>query len=243
MKMEIENAVQQILNSPFETEECDDVPRIGDKRLIGGNKGLKFEATVLYILIKNLDEILSKNNPIMVAKFRSVYFYLVIEIVHDLGGSVRRITENGFYIFFQGTTQDSLNNAVKSALKIKYMLTNEYSKVRKSLEIYEVLNFAIGIDDGEVLCVGFNSEHTRQKELVWSGTPLNTSMNIAQQLKVPQHVGISALVHFNLKDNLKYTKSKDKSNTAKEEIWHENYFDLVVEKHKYYSTSFFWTVS
>lgn len=241
MKIDIEEKVKYILKSCFEIEEIETVPDLDDFRLGYENKGLRFEATVLYVLIKNTEQILLNDDEAMLAKFRRIYFYIVVEIVESLGGTVCRAHDDGLYVFFQGTTQDSLNRAVKAAMKIKYMLTNEYSKIRKMLEIYDVLDFAIGIDDGQVLCTKVGSENMQQTELVWSGCSLNKAIKIAKKIKVPEHIGVSELVHFNLNDSVKYTKVKGRM--EKQEIWNANYFDSQGEEQKYYSTSFFWTVS
>jgi len=241
MKIDIEEKVKHILNRCFEIEDIETVPDLDDSRLNYENKGLRFEATVLYVLIKNTEKILLNYDEVMLAKFRRIYFYVVVEIVESLGGTIRRAHDNGLYVFFQGTTQDSLNRAVKAAMKIKYMLTNEYSKVRKMLEIYDVLDFAIGIDDGQVLCTKVDSDNMQQDKLIWSGCSLNRAMKIAKKLKVPEHIGVSELVHYNLNDSVKYTKVKGQ--TKKQEIWNVNCFDNQADEQKYYSTSFFWTVS
>ncbi|NOQ37159.1 MAG: hypothetical protein GQ569_14915 [Methylococcaceae bacterium] len=239
MKVDIEEKVRQTLESPFEIEDVETVPDASDPRLCFENKGLRFEATVVYLEIRETALILRRNNNVMLEKIRMSYFYVVIDIVKDLGGTVRRAHDDGVYIFFQGVTQDSLNRAVKAAMKIKYMLTNEFSRVKKMLEIYDALDFAIGVDDGKVLCTKVGNEETKHGELIWSGDALNIATGIAKRLLVPEHIGVSELVHFNLKDSIKFSKSKK----GKQEIWRSNSFEYNNETQKYFHTSFFWTVS
>jgi class 3 adenylate cyclase len=244
MKIEIEDEVKKIIEGAFEVEEIDDVPELNDERLVFGSKGLSFEATVVYVVLKESTQILNKHNEAMLAKIRIAYFYLIAEVVNPLGGVVRQAHDDGVYVFFQGTTQDSLNSAVKAAMKIKYMLTNDYSRIKKVFESYDAANFAIGIDDGSVLCVKLGSQQSPLGGLVWSGQPLKIAVEIADKLKAPDHIGISEIVHYNLVDAVKYNKGRDKlGNERQVEIWHSASFDYNNEVQKYYRTSFFWTVT
>jgi class 3 adenylate cyclase len=244
MKIEIEEQCKKIIEGSFEIEEIDEVPELNDQRLIFGSKGLSFEATVVYVVLRESEQILNKHNEITLAKIRIAYFYLIAEIVNPLGGVVRQAHDDGVYIFFQGTNQDTLNSAVKAAMKIKYMLVNEYSKVKKILESYNAVNFAIGIDDGTVLCVKLGSLQSPLGGLVWSGQVLNIARSIADKLEAPDHIGISELVHYNLTDAVKYKKGHDKlGNERQIEIWRQASFEYNHVLQDYYHTSSFWTVT
>lgn len=244
MKIEIEEQVKKIIEGAFEIEDVEEVPNLEDPRLIFGSKGLGFEATVVYVEMRGSRQIIDKHNEITLAKIRIAYFYLVAEIVIPLGGVVRQAHDDGVYIFFQGTTQDTLNSAVKAAMKIKYMLANEYSKVRKLLESYDAVNFVIGVDDGSVLCVKMGNQQSPLGGLVWSGKALHLAVEIAEKLVAPNHIGISELVHYNLTEAVKYNKLKDKfGNSRLNEIWRPASFETNDTVQKYYHTSFFWTVT
>lgn len=244
MKIEIEEQVKKIIEGAFEIEDIDEVPSLDDSRLVFGSKGLGFEATVVYVVLRKPRQILNKHNEITLAKIRIAYFYLIAEIVIPLGGVVRQAHDDGLYIFFQGTTQESLNSAVKAAMKVKYMLANDYSRVKKILESYDAVDFAIGIDDGSILCVKLGNEQSPLGGLVWSGQALNIATEIADRLEAPNHIGISELVHYNLTDAVKYNKLKDKFGHERlNEIWRSASFDYNNEVQKYYHTSFFWTVT
>ena len=244
MKIEIEEQIKKIIEGSFEIEDIDEVPNLLDKRLVFGSKGLSFEATVIYVVLKATGQILHKHNEITLAKIRIAYFYLIAEIVNPLGGVVRQAHDDGVYIFFQGTTQESLNSAVKAAMKIKYMLANDYSKVKKVFESYDAVDFAIGVDDGTVLCVKLGSAQSPLGGLVWSGQVLNIATEIAHRLEAPNHIGISELVHYNLTDSVKFNRTRDKQGHEKQiEIWHSASFDYNDTVQQYYHTSFFWTVT
>jgi hypothetical protein len=116
--------------------------------------------------------------------------------------------------------------------------------VKKVFEGYDAANFAIGIDDGSVLCVKLGSQQSPLGGLVWSGQPLNCAVEIASKLQAPEHIGISELVHYNLVDAVKYNKGRDKLGNEKQiEIWRSASFDYNNEIQNYYHTSFFWTVT
>lgn len=244
MKIEIEEQIKKIIESSFEIEEIEEVPELDDERLVFGSKGLSFEATVVYVVLRGTNQILNKHSEITLAKIRIAYFCLIAEIVNPLGGVVRQAHDDGVYIFFQGKNQDTLNSAVKAAMKIKYMLGNDYSRVKKLFESYDAVNFAIGIDDGTVLCVKLGSLQSPLGGLVWSGEVLNMAMEIANKLEAPNHIGVSELVHYNLTDAVKYNKGRDKQGNEKLiEIWRSASFDYNEMEQTYYSTSFFWTVT
>jgi adenylate cyclase len=244
MKIEIEEQFKKIIEGSFEVEDIEEVPDLDDERLIFGSKGLSFEATVVYVTLRKTKQILNLHSEITLAKIRIAYFYLIAEIVNPLGGVVRQAHDDGVYIFFQGTNQDTLNSAVKAAMKIKYMLANDYSRVKKILENYNAVDFAIGIDDGTVLCVKLGSTQSPLGGLVWSGEALNIATEITDKLEAPSHIGISDLVHYNLTEAVKYNKIRDKmGNERLNEIWRAGSFDYNNEVQKYYHTSFFWTVT
>lgn len=244
MKIEIEEQVKKIIEGAFEIEDIEEVPDLDDERLVFGSKGLSFEATVVYVELRQTRQILNTHNEITLAKIRIAYFYLIAEIVNPLGGVVRQADDDSVYVFFQGTTQDTLNSAVKAAMKIKYMLANDYSRVKKILENYNAVDFAIGIDDGTVLCVKLGSQQSPLGGLVWSGQALNMAMEIANKLEAPNHIGISELVHYNLTEAVKYNKLRDKLGKERLiEIWRPASFEYNNEVQKYYHTSFFWTVT
>lgn len=244
MKIEIEEQVKKIIEGSFEIEDIEEVPDLNDNRLVFGSKGLSFEATVVYVVLRKSTEILNKHSEITLAKIRIAYFYLIAEVVTQLGGVVRQAHDDGVYIFFQGTTQDTLNTAVKAAMKVKYMLANDYSKVKKTLEGYDAVDFAIGIDDGTVLCVKLGNEQSALGGLVWSGQALSIARTIADKLEAPNHIGISELVHYNLTEAVRYNKLKDKLGHERPvEIWRPASFEYNNEVQKYYYTSFFWTVT
>lgn len=221
MKKEIEDKVTQIIDTKFDVEECQIVPDIDDPRLTFGNKGLKFEATTLYIDMRGSTAMLNKHNRPTLAKMNMAYFHTIVKIANSMGGSVRSFNGDGMLVFFYGTTKRSLSDAVKAAMQMKYMLTQ--SSVSAKLATYSALNFGIGLDHGTVLCTKVGIAGTNNRDLVWIGNPVNKAVKIGDKLSSPNHIGISGSTYSNLLDDVKYHTEKDIFGyDRKVDMWNQN---------------------
>ena len=116
LKQDITDKVKAIMDEEFKIEDVTYVPDIKNSKLTFGNTGLKFEATVLYIDMRGSTEILNKHNKASVAKMHMAYFHTVVKIAKSLGGEVRSFNGDSMLVFFQGTTKQSLSNAVQAAM-------------------------------------------------------------------------------------------------------------------------------
>jgi len=244
LKERIENKVTEIIDNNFEVTDVTTVPNIDDSRLTFGNTGLRFEATVLYIDMRESTKLLNKHNRKTTAKLHMAYFHTIVSIANSLGGSVRSFNGDGMLVFFQGTTKESLSKAVKSAMQMVYMLNNDDSKVKKKLEKYSALNFGIGLDDGKILCTKAGKQGSNNRDLVWLGNAVNKSVKIGDKLAEPYHIGISSYVYSNLSDDVKFHKYTDSNGYEHEDnMWHQGQhtYNGIVEN--YYYTSYYWTVA
>jgi len=242
MKKEIEDKVKDIIDNKFETEDCYIVPDIDDKRLTFDNKGLKFDATTLFIDLRDSTKILNTHHRTSVSKLHKAYFHTIVKIAKDMNGEVRSFNGDGMLVFFQGNTKDSLSNAVKAAMKMKYMLTE--TKVKDKLEKYSGLNFGIGIDHGNILCSKVGIAGTNNRDLVWIGNPVNKSVKIGDNQEAPYHIGISAHVYENLTDEVKYHKYKDQLGYDRtDNMWTQSNMIYNEVNQTYYYTSYYWGVA
>ena len=243
MKLDIENKVRDIIDGDFEVEDVDIVPDLEDSRLTFGNKGLRFEATVLYIDMRGSTKVLNNHNRTTVAKLHMAYFHTIVRIAKSLGGEVRSFNGDGMLVFFQGTTKQSLSNAVQSAMKMKHILTHDESLVKKKIEKYSPLNFGIGLDHGGILCTKVGVSGTNNRDLVWIGNAVNKSVKIGDNLGAPSHIGISSYVYNNLLDEVKYHITKDIWGYERQiNMWEERWFVYNDENQRFYYTSYYWTV-
>jgi len=242
MKESIEKYAKDIIDSKFDITDIEYVPDLDDKKLTFLNTGLRFEATTLYIDMRGSTKILNKHNRYTVAKLHKAYFYIIVKIAKSLGGDVRSFNGDGMLVFFQGTTTNILSNAVKAAMKMKYMLSKD-EEIMKLFNKYSSLDFGIGIDDGKILCSKVGLSGINNRDLVWIGNPVNKSVKIGDNLQSPYHIGISKYVYDNLTDEVKYYKKKDYFGIVNNiDMWTESSFTYNEKIEIYYYTSYYWEV-
>jgi len=244
LKSEITEKVKDILDTNFETEEVTYVPEITNSKLTFGNKGLLFEATVLYIDLRDSTAILNKHNKSTIAKIHKAYLHTTVKIATSLGGHVRSFNGDSVLAFFQGTSKRTLSNAVKAAMQIRYMLAHSESGINTLLAKYSAVDFGIGMDDGKILCVkvGIGGDDNT-KDLIWIGNAVNKSVVISDNCKASEYIGISSYVYSNLEDDVKYgTKKNYWGQDEKVDMW-KPYQILYNGKYEtFYKTSWYWTV-
>lgn len=243
MKDDIIKKVNDIIDTTFVVDDVTYVPDIEDTRLTFGNKGLKFEATVLYIDINGSTDVLNKHNKDTVCKLHMSYFHTIVTIAKSLGGEVRSFNGDSMLVFFQGTTKASLSKAVKAAMQMKYMISNEEG-INPILSKYSTIDYGIGIDDGEILCtkIGRGGD-ANTKDLIWIGNPVNKSVRISELHKEPYNIGISSYVYDNLTDEVKFHTKKDQwGQDYNVDMWTRAVFNYNDTSYYYYYTSYHWSV-
>jgi len=239
VKDELITKAKEILDNKFDFEEVAYVPDITDKKLTFGNKGLQFEATVLYIDMRGSTEILNKHNNPVVAKIHMVYFHTIVKIAKEYGGEVRSML-----VFFQGTSKLTLSNAVITAMKMKYMISNTDSGLNPLLEKYSAIDFGIGLDDGKILCtkIGLGGDSNNQ-DLIWISNAVNKAVAISDLCMSPNSIAISSYVYGNLIDKVKYHLKNIYGQEQKIDMWNQKYFQYNGTTEFYYDTNYYWTVS
>lgn len=245
LKNDITTKVKSILDERFITEDVNTVPDISDSRLTFGNKGLQFDATVLYIDMRGSTEVLNKHNKPVVAKIHMCYFHTIVKIANSLGGEVRSFNGDSMLVFFQGTSKTCLSNAVKAAMQMKYMIATDDGGINKLLEKYTPIDFGIGLDYGKILCtkIGVGGD-SNNKDLIWIGNAVNKSTVLSDLSKSPKHISISSLVYENLLDEVKYGIAKDFCGSElKVDMWTSEPFVYNDQWETRYSTSWHWTIS
>jgi adenylate cyclase len=210
LKSELTKKVKEILDTNFETEEVTYVLEINNSKLTFENKGLLFEATVLYIDLRESTAILNKHNKSTIAKINKTYLYTTVKIVSSLGGDVRSFNGDSVLAFFQGKSKKSLSNAVKAAMKIRYMLADSESGINTLLAKYSAVDFGIGMAYGKILCVkvGIGGDDNT-KDLIWIGNAVNKSVVINDCCKAYEYIDISSFAYSNLEDGVKYGTRKN----------------------------------
>ncbi|EJS1626636.1 adenylate/guanylate cyclase domain-containing protein [Vibrio cholerae] len=241
MKKGIDDKVKSIIDEEFEVTDIKYVPDIDNTSLTFGNKGLRFEATTLFIDMRGSTKVLNSHNRTTVAKLHKAYFHTIVTIAKSLGGEVRSFNGDGMLVFFQGTSKVTLSNAVEAAMKMKWMLSSSDSLVKTKMEKYSTVDFGIGIDDGKILCAKVGISGVNNRDLVWIGNAVNKAVKIGDKLE--GKVGISSYVYSNLLDRVKYAKGKDfLGNEIDVNMWEEDEFTYNGKTHTYYTTTYYWKV-
>lgn len=241
LKDDINSKVKSILEDEFIVTDVTYVPQIDDSSLTFGNTGLKFTATTLFIDMRGSTATLNRHNKTTIARIHMAYFHTIVKIANANNGHVRSFNGDSALIFFQGTTKVSLSNAVLTAMKIKFMLSDSTYGINTQLKKYSEVNFGIGVDHDEILCtkVGIGGAHNR--DLFWISNGVNKSTVIGNECKSPNHIGISSYVYSNLTDEAKYgTKKNIWGYDEKVDMWTSNYFNYNGSLEYYYYTNWYY---
>lgn len=241
LRDDIIKKAKEIESETFLVEEVSYVPTISNSKLTFGCKGLEFEATVLYIDMRGSTAILNTHRKRVVAKIHMLYYHAIVKIAKATGGEIRSFNGDSLLVFYQGTTKQSLSNAVKAAMQMSYSIKE---LLNEHLKNYTDIDFGIGIDDGKILAtkvgVGGSDE---TKDLIWIGNAVNKSTKISDQCKSGYNIGISKYVYNNLLDEVKYHE-EDNGFYGKRKIdmWTPCNFTYNGENEVYYKTSYYWTI-
>lgn len=243
LKDEIRSKVKTIVDENFTVTDITYVPTLEDVNLTFGNTGLKFTATTLFIDMRGSTATLNKHNKTTVAKVHMSYFHAIVKIANANSGHVRSFNGDSALIFFQGTTKQSLSNAVLTAMKIKFMIADVNDGINTLLKKYSEVDFGIGIEHDDILCtkVGVGGNHNR--DLFWIGNGVNKSTVIGNQCKAPTHIGISSYVYDNLTDEAKYGTIKDIwGRDTKVDMWTQGLFTYNGNLQYFYYTNWHYPV-
>jgi adenylate cyclase len=244
LKDDILKEVKNILDTRFESENIDFIPDIENPKLTYGNKGLQFEGTVLYIDMRGSTSILSIHNRPVVAKIHMSYFHAILKIAENNNGEVRSFNGDSVLVFFEGNTVNALNNAVRSAMQMSYIISSNEG-INQYLEKYSPVDFGIGIDFGHILCTKIGlAKKPNNRDLIWIGHSVNKSTVISDLGKNPNHIGISEVVYNYLSDNLKFfTSTNAWGYEEKKNMWTTGYFNYNRQTELYYYTDYHWRVN
>lgn len=240
LKTDIENKAKAIIDETFSIEDVTYVPDLNNTKLTFGCTGLRFDSTILYIDMRGSTEILNKHNKSSVAKIHMIYFHSIIKVAKSLGGEARSFNGDSMLVFFEGNTKQTLSNAVKAAMQMKYVLTEV---VNTHLQKYSTIDFGIGIDKGKILCTKIGVAGENNRDLIWIGNAVNKSTVISDKSKAPSQIGISSYVYDNLNDEVKYYTQKTPYGDQKVDMWTKSIITYNGKSEYYYTTNYHWTIS
>lgn len=233
-KDDIEGRLKEILAAgDYQIQVSESIPGPGDNRLTFGNTGVQFHAATLYIDMRRSTKVLNQHRAHNVAKMHKAYLYTATTLIAEGGGQIRSYNGDSILAFFPGNSKQTITSAIKSAMQINSMLT-QVSKLE--FERYSPLNFGIGIDHGEILCVkAGRARNENHNDLVWLGNTVNRATVLSDAARSPSHLWISDRCRTNLEDPVRLSKNVD--------MWKEESVKYNDLDEKAWSTGFTWGVT
>lgn len=161
--------------------------------------GILTDATVIYFEIKNIDFML-KTGKRLAARAYKIYYHTLQEICKATGGYFNCYSPKSFLLIYPKEKFDEtyvVDTAIKTANLFNITLREAFEKLTH-------LNFAIGVDHGNILGTkaidGNGFSH-----IAWFGKPIEKAITISQLSQRPFFVSITRSVHHQLDDSLKTT--------------------------------------
>jgi class 3 adenylate cyclase len=199
---DVTEGVDSYLAGSYEVTNPRDVPDPEDVPL--GKKAMEFEATALFIDVRQSTDITDSFRRQTAAKMMKAYFSGAVRIINDNGGKVRSFNGDGMLAFFTGGTRTS--PAVKSAMQIDWFVSELLQpKFRKYFEnnlsaLGKALNFEIGcgIDDGEIYAVKVGIKGTN--DVAWVARATNTAAKLSSVGSGTKNIYITGIAYDRLHD-------------------------------------------
>ena len=192
------------------------------------SSGIVMEATVIYIEIRNL-EFLLKTGKRLASRIYKMYYQALLDVVENTGGTLNCFTPDSFLMIYPKSQHDT-SYVVDIAIKTADMLS---VTLKDAFEKHTHVNFAIGIDKGNILGTKCLSDG-QNEHISWFGTPIKKAIAISKQCTRPFFVGISGTVYEHLDDNLRTTTRRILGIKKHIEIWSRiSYQYENIKKHLY----------
>lgn len=236
LKINIENSVNETLNNNMIVDDIDFVPDINTSSFTFGLTGKRFQSVCLYIDMRGSTAILEKHNSSTVIKIHKAFFITILKIVRSFNGEVRSFNGDSILAFFESHTTESIENALKSALTLKYMLLVDDNCLKNKVEnMYgTTIDIGIGLDLGSTVSSKVGSNGYNNQDLIWIGKNVNKSVKISDVRNTPYNIGISKRLYDKLPNSVLY--DKDGYNIwISENMKYNNNYELIL-KTSYYRT-------
>jgi adenylate cyclase len=202
LREDVTTDVDNYLSGTYVVSRPNDVPDNEEVPL--GKKAMQFEATALFIDVRQSTDITDSFRRQTAAKMMKAYFGGAVRIINRTGGAVRSFNGDGMLAFFMGGTRTS--PAVKSAMQIDWFVTDllrpkfdKYFENNKSA-LGKALSFEIGcgIDDGWIYAVKVGIKGTN--DIAWIGRATNTAAKLSAVGSGSRNIYITGVAYDRLHD-------------------------------------------
>ena len=212
---ELKDKIDYFLEGNYEEKDIDFIPI---KEAISIRKKVyKTQLCSFCIDLRGSTKILKDMHKQDAIKIHKSFLGIATKTVLEYGGKIRDYQGDCLLAFWSITNnnlKNQLSSAVKAAMGIRWFLTSDY--LSEFFSRYPNLDFGVGIDYGKVhiIRVGL-TDKSEYNDLVFLGDCVNFSVAIANNLKLPDNIGISNSVYENIEGKARYY-SKDDSDKWKE---------------------------
>lgn len=190
------------------------------------------EATVIYLEIKNID-VLLKTGKRLAARIYKFYYNALKRICQETGGHLNCYSPHGFLMIYPKSEYD-MSYVVDVAMKTADLIS---VGVREPFEKHSHCNFAIGVDNGNVLGTKTFTENG-ENHIAWFGHTIEKAIVISHLCQRPFFVGISGTVFHHLDDSLKKTTKRILGIKKEVDIWTRVSYEFENVKKHLYQTNF-----
>ena len=219
--------ITALSTAEFDYIETFDVKRESEINL--DCSGIYMDSTVIYFEIKNIAYMLKENGRRKVAQAYTMYRTVLAAIAEQTGGFVNCFSPNAFLIIYPGK-EESIEKAIKGALKISYALGETY---KSQFSHIASLEFSMGMDQGHIMGTKNLSDNGKE-HLSWFGTCIYKAMRISKECARPFYVGVSGAIYRNLDDSMRITTRRILGIKKSVEIWTKVTYQYEnVKKHLY----------
>ena len=207
-----------------ETKNLEDVSKIDL-----GCSGIYMESTVIYLEIKNIAYILKENGRRKMAQTYTMFKEVISAITEQDEAFVNCFAPNAFLIVYPGR-DESLEPAVKAAMKITHALTEDF---KHQFSGVMGLEFSMGLDHGHIMGTK-NLSDNGSEHLTWFGSCIYKAMRIAKECSRPFHVGISGSIYHSLSEDMRIAQRRVVGLKKTIEMWTKITYQYDnVKKHLY----------
>lgn len=190
------------------------------------------EATVIYLEIKNI-EILLKTGKRLAARVYKLYYNALKRICQETGGHLNCYSPHGFLMIYPKSKYD-MSYVVDVALKTADLIS---MGLKDSLEKHTHNNFAMGIDNGNILGTKTVND-IDNNQIAWFGQAIEKAIVISGLCQRPFYVGISGTVFHHLDESLTKTTKRILGIKKEVDMWTRVSYQFENVKKHMYQTNF-----
>ena len=233
----IKKQVRSVIDTRFIEKKIGHVPKLSDGHLTFGNKGLRFAATTLFIDLRGSTALLNSGNKSTAAKIHTAYYHAITNVAKLDGGEIRSFNGDSLLVFYPGTGKRNISKAVRSAMRMKFVLSDEQGVFPKIAK-YKEIDFGIGLDHGEILATKVGTRgRPETQDIFWVGNAVNRSTRLGDKAKLPYAISISKTVYNGLLSDLKTTDDDYFGFKMKKDVWRKSGFQYDGSYEDFYQTN------